>query len=187
MSAAVKLLRLDQTLWLWDWSPDGKTLVYSTNRDLWLLPLEGEPKPVQVSKTPGDDQYAQFSPDGKWLAYSSGPLDHTEVFVQPLSATGAYWQISQGGGDMPRWRRDGRELFYRARDGMLTAVSYSTTTGAFETTARTTLFAVASLGNVERFTYQPSRDGQRFLINAPVAGAAPPVTIVLNWQAGLRK
>jgi Tol biopolymer transport system component len=188
MSAAVKLLRSDETIWLWDWSPDGKTLVYASGGELWLLPVEGEQKPVLLAKTTAEDQYAQFSPDGKWLAYSSGPRDQTEVFLQPLPVTGAFWQISQGGGDMPRWGRDGKELFYRARDGRLTALSYSTSTGSFEASAtRTSLFDVASLGNIERFTYQPTRDGQRFLINAYVAGAAPPVTMVLHWQAGLKR
>jgi len=184
------LLRSGDTAFLWDWSPDGKTLVFANYIDLLLLPLEGNRKPVLFAKTPGEDQYAQFSPDGRWMAYASGDRTHQEVYVQPIPATGPYWQISTGGGNMPRWRQDGKELFYRASDGRLMAVTVGGTetgSGAFEFNATPQpLFSIPANPN-PRFTYQPSRDGQRFLVNVPVAGAAPPITLVLNWQAMLKR
>ena len=180
----VPLLRLGNYIWLWDWSPDGKTLVFANNGDLYLLPLEGDRKPVVFATTPGDDQYAQFSPDGRWMAYSSGTRGQTEVYVQPVPATGSLWQISKDGGTMPRWRRDGRELYYRARDGRLMAVAVGVRAGAFEPSeTHEALFPVPETGNTERFTYQPSSDGRRFLVNVPVAGVSPPIAVVLNWQA----
>ncbi|MEO5895802.1 MAG: hypothetical protein ABIS06_08895, partial [Vicinamibacterales bacterium] len=95
-----------------------------------------------------------------------------------------------GGGNMPRWRQDGKELFYRASDGRLMAVAVGATgtgSGAFEFNATPQpLFSIPANPN-PRFTYQPSRDGQRFLVNVPVAGAAPPITLVLNWQATLKR
>jgi Tol biopolymer transport system component len=182
------LLRTGDTPMLWDWSPDGKTLVYSDGADLHLLPLEGERKPQLFAKTPGEDLYAQFSPDGKWMAYSSGARGQEEAFVQPVPATGPLWQISTGGGTMPRWRRDGRELYYRAGDGRLMAVAVSATGAAFEPSAtHVALFAVPQMGNTERFTYQPAADGKRFYVNVPVAGTSPPISVVLNWQSALKR
>ena len=182
------LLRAGETIWLWDWSLDGKTLVFASHGDLNLLPLEGR-KPVLFAKTSGDDQYAQFSPDGRWMAYASGERGQTEVYVQPIPATGPLWQISKGGGNMPRWRRDGKELFYRAGDGRLMAVTVGTAggSGAFEfSTTPQPLFPIPSIGNITRFTYQPSQDGRRFLVSIPL-GVAPPITVVLNWPATLKR
>ncbi len=185
-----QLLQSDSTVWLWDWSPDGKTLVYTSQKDsdLWLLPVEGDRTPVRFAQTPGVDHYAQFSPDGKWMAYSSIARGLSEVFVQPVPGTGALWQVSRGGGTMPRWRRDGKELYYRSGDGQLIAVSVSVQAGAFESGgAPEALFMVPSSGNTERYTYQPSADGRRFLVSIPLASTAPPINVVLNWQAGIAK
>jgi Tol biopolymer transport system component len=184
------LLHAKEIIWLWDWSPDGKMLVYTTHGDLNLLPLDTR-EPAPFVHTPGEDQFGQFSPDGRWMVYVSGDRGQTEVYVQPIPASGPLWQISRGGGTMPRWRRDGKELFYRGADGRLMAVAIGSAgrnEGAFEfSTAAEALFSVPGSGNVKRFTYQPSRDGQQVLVSVPVVNTTPPITIVLNWPATLKR
>jgi serine/threonine protein kinase len=177
-----------------DWSRDGKFVVYmqfsgTRGNDLLLLPMEGDRKPIPYLQTPFNEANAQFSPDGKWMAYSSNESGSPQVYVQPIPTTGAKWQISAAGGDQPRWRRDGKELFYISSDQKLTAVPVKS--GAtFEAGSPQALFEIQPLfpplGG--RFAYQPTADGQRFLALANTGGTAPPpVTVVLNWQVGLRK
>ncbi len=128
-----------------DISPDGKLLVYSdtggnTKDDLWLLPLQGEHKPAKYLDTPFEERQAQFSPDGKWMAYSSDESGQVQVYVQPVPATGAKRQISTQGGSGPRWRRDGKELYYLSADAQLTAVPVKFGAGTFDVGAPLRLF-----------------------------------------------
>jgi len=120
-----------------DFSPDGRFLIFDDHtaqrQDLLILPMEapaggGERKPIPFLATPADETHGQFSPDGKWIAYSSDESGRCEVYVQgfapdrvPAAAVGK-WQISTAGGDKPRWRRNGTELYYIAPDGKLMAV-----------------------------------------------------------------
>jgi len=185
-----------------DISPDGKLLVYSdtggnTKDDLWLLPLQGEHKPAKYLDTPFEERQAQFSPDGKWMAYSSDESGQVQVYVQPVPATGAKRQISTQGGSGPRWRRDGKELYYISADAQLTAVPVKFGAGTFDVDAPLRLFerslatARTSTADFERrILYQPSADGQKFLALVPADGETrppPPVTIWMNWMAGLNK
>ena len=178
------LLRTPSYLRPWDWSVDGKWLVYTAgNDDLWLLPLDGDRKPTQFTKTPEEESYGQLSTDGRWIAYASGDRSSPHVFVQPFPATGAKWLVSAGTGSMPRWRRDGKELYYRRMDGQLMAVPIGGASAALEHGAPQPLFGpIPTYGNVERFSYQPSIDGQQFLVVAPVQSGVPPITVVLNWR-----
>ncbi len=177
-----------------DWSRDGKFIVYTQfagNRgsDLWLLPMEGEHKPVPYLQTPFNETGAQFSPDGKWMAYASNESGPPQVYVQPIPATGAKWQVSAAGGDQPRWRRDSKELFYVSADQKLMAAPVKSGS-TFEAGSPQALFDIQPIYGplAGRFAYQPAADGQRFLVLANVGGsAAPPITVVLNWQAGLKK
>ena len=123
------------------------------------------------------------------MLYSSGDRGQADVFVQPIPPTGSLWQVSQGGGTSPRWRRDGKELYYRRPDGMLMAVSVTTgSASAFQFSGTADpLFPIPSTGNVHRYIYQPSADGQRFVVSQPLAGSDPPITVVLNWPAALKK
>jgi Tol biopolymer transport system component len=179
-----------------DWSRDGKFLVYQTSgaqtrADLWLLPLDGDRKPKPYLQTPFDEVAGQFSPDGRWLACVSNESGQEQVYVQPVPVSGAKWQVSTAGGQQPRWRRDGRELFYLDADSRLMAVPVQTSgSGSFEPGAPQPLFdlpgAARLLGG--RHVYQPTANGQRFLALLPAEGeASPPITVVLNWQAGLKK
>jgi len=179
----------------WDWSRDGKFVVFSefsaeTSDDLWLLPLEGDHKPIPYLQTPFSETQGQFSPDGRWMAYVSNESGQNQVYVQTIPASGAKWQISTSGGDEPRWRSDGKELFYLAADRKLMAVPVKTggaPSGSFEAGQALPLFEIEP-GPGGR-PYQPARDGQRFLVNVTAGdtAAAPPITVVLNWTAGLKK
>jgi serine/threonine protein kinase/Tol biopolymer transport system component len=176
-----------------DWSPDGKWIVYAqtgekTGYDLWLLPLEGDRKPMLYLQTPFDEQSARFSPDGKWMAYQSNESGQNQIYVQAVPLTGAKYQISAAGGTVPRWRRDGKELYYASADQKLMAVPIKLGSTVEPGTPQP-LFPIPPVRI--SVSYAPSRDGQRFLVNVPAGGesaaAAPPVTVVTNWQAGLKK
>jgi serine/threonine protein kinase/Tol biopolymer transport system component len=180
------IYRSSGVLWLWDWSPDGKFLVFSDGDVLNALPLDGDRTPTALTKVSAEGQYGQVSPNGRWLAYAALERGQTEILVQPLPPTGALWQISQGGGTAPRWRRDGRELYYRAADGRLTAVGLAEgPDGSIQAGSAQALFPIPSMGNIERYVYAPAADGQRVLVSRPIAGAETPITVVLNWSAAV--
>ena len=177
-----------------DWSPDGKFIVYettggTTGDDLMLLPMEGDHKPVPYLQTPFNEGDAQFSPDGRWMAYASNESGQPQVYVQGIPASGAKWQISPAGGVQPRWRRDGKEIFYISPDQKLMSVPVRPGPG-FDAGAPQALFDVDPLYSplLGRFAYQPAADGQRFLVLEIVGGsAAEPINVVMNWQAALKK
>ena len=197
MSGAEQTLSSSDAGWIgvWDWAPDGSYLVYEHLGDLQLLPLEGDRAPVPYLETPALETYAQVSPDGRWMAYVSDAQGDQQVYVKSIPATGSLWQISTDGGSMPRWRRDGRELFYRAADGTLTAVDVGANlaregpaAASFEyvPTPKPLFSGVLSDSYTSRFTYQPSADGQRFALIAPATGADVSITVVLNWFSELQ-
>lgn len=131
---------------------------------------------------------AQFSPDGRWLAYGAGEGAKFEVYVQPYPDTGARWQISASGTE-PRWRPDGKELFYLALDGKLMAVDIEATARGLTSGPPRALFPtlVNPVSN-EWNPYVVARGGQRFLFANPVQESGPaPVIIVLNWAAEHKK
>src|SRR5262249_31242771 len=110
-----------------DWSPDGRFLLYrnfdpKTGYDIWALPMDGDRKPFPVVQTNSVERDAQFSPNGKWIAYQSNESDRFEIYVQPFPSPGGRSLVSTNGGAQPRWRRDGKELFYIGLDDRLMAV-----------------------------------------------------------------
>ncbi|MFN0110172.1 MAG: protein kinase domain-containing protein, partial [Blastocatellia bacterium] len=110
-----------------DWSSDGKYLVYrkdseKTAFDLWLLPLFGDRQPKPYLNTQFDESWGKVSPDGRWLVYQSNESGRNEIYVQAFPEPGRKVIVSKGGGTLPRWRRDGRELYYVAPDDKLMAV-----------------------------------------------------------------
>src|SRR5207237_8055950 len=128
------------------------------------------------------------SPDGRWVVYPSDDTGKPELYVQTFPVSGARWQATTSGGEYPRWRRDGKELFYMAPDGKLMSMRVSGGTG-FHASAPEPLF-VAPLAPLfgPVYGYDVSADGQRFLISVPVHDAAQtPITVVLNWMAGLKR
>jgi Tol biopolymer transport system component len=187
------LLVAHTALYSWDLSPDGRSLLYGDNAyRTWLLPLAGDRKPVEFLPPGGAQVYLQYSPDGRWVAYASNVQGQFEVFVTTAPPSAALWQISTGGGTMPRWRRkDGRELYFRANEGALMAVELGAGPGAAaieERKAPRPLFVgIPNSGNTPIFTYAAADDGQRFLVSASRNSEQPPITVVLNWQKGLQK
>jgi Tol biopolymer transport system component len=173
-----------------DWSRDGRFVLYrsaepQTGRDLFAMSL-GDRKVVPVAQTPFDEREAQFSPDGRWIAFVSNESGRPEVYVQPFPGPGKKQSISSNGGGQPRWRRDGTELFYVALDGQLMAVpmNRSARGDAIAGDAPVPLFPANVGGAVQsnnRQQYMVSADGQRFLMNTILEEAASPITLLLNW------
>jgi eukaryotic-like serine/threonine-protein kinase len=183
------------------WSHDGRFLLYTstsaaTKDDLWVLPLQGDKRPQPFLKTEFNERDARFSPDGRWIAYTSDESGREEVYVRPFSQApggnnatpGAKWPISNSGGDQPQWRGDGKELYYAAPDSDIMAVAV-TTQPAFQAGIPKALFRMPVAGGPAIGSkWDVSADGQRFLIAAPAAASATtPFTVVLNWQAALKK
>jgi Tol biopolymer transport system component len=171
-----------------DWSPDGRYLLYQegsgTNLHLFVLPLFGDKKPFLYTNSSADERNGQFSPDGRWVAYQSTATGRPEVFVSPFPATGARWQISNGGGVEAHWRADGKELFYDAFD-QITAVEVDGSGPDFLVGATKPLFRL-SLANVS-WQYAVSRDGQRILAIVPSEGGSQVLTLVQNWTSQLKE
>ncbi len=175
-----------------DWSPDGRTILYNefdpkTNSDLWVLPLGGDPKPSPVMQTPFGETNGRFSPDGKWIAYESNESGPGQIYVQGFP-TGGKTQVSTLGGFQPRWRGDGKELFYIGPDKKLMAVEIKVDANGIQAGAPRSLFDLR-IGNLPGSPYYDvTHDGQRFLISVVGEETTPtPMTVVLNWTAGLKK
>ena len=159
-----------------------------TGFDLWVMPLFGDRKPLPFLQTPFNENPGQFSPDGRWMAYASSESGRYEVYVTPFPGPGGKWQVSTAGGDWPRWRRDGKEIFYLAPGGTrLMAAAVNGGASAFEVGAVRELFNTRGVAP-NAWTYDISPDGQRFLVNTFAEEAAStPITLVVNWPALLKK
>jgi len=174
---------------------DGKFIAYTqedftkAGTDLWVLPLAGDRKPIPFLRTPFNEGSGAFSPDGKWVAYVSDESGRQGVYIQRFEGSREKWRISTAGGTRPRWRRDGRELFYLAADNHLMAVAVKAGTGAFEASVPVALFRIDSPGwHPDGSAYNVTADGQRFLVQAGVAGAQSlAFTVVVNWSAELKR
>jgi serine/threonine protein kinase/Tol biopolymer transport system component len=182
---------------LWDWSRDGRFIVYSAigvqhAADLWVLPRMGDRKPFPFAESPFHKTQAQISPNGRWLAYTSYESGKDEVYVQSFPAPGSRRQVSLAGGVQPRWRRDGAELFYLGSDQTLMAVPVTATEGAFEVGRPRPLFRTRIIPQGSQSLwfdtmYDVTPDGQRFLVLGPPDETVPPITVVLNWLGALKK
>jgi Tol biopolymer transport system component len=187
------LLKLDASPIMFpsDWSSDGRYLTYyrtdaKTLDDIWALPLFGERRPFPVLNGEFNESQSQFSPEVKWIAYVSDESGTPQVYVQSFPTLTGKLQISTEGGTQPRWRRDGRGLFYLAPNRKLMEVTIKTGP-PFEAGTPQPLFGTNLDGVALRQTYAVSSDGNRFLLNVAVEGGAPPLRIVLNWPALLKK
>ena len=167
------------------WSPDGRFLAYTesnrtTGDDIWLLPVGGSGKPIPYLRSRFEEFDPRFSPDGRWIAYCTDESGTTEVYVSPRDDPGRRTRVSTGGGRGPRWRRDGRELYYLGSDGNLMAVPLGP--GA-EAGLPAALFRFVS--GVIDFDVAPA--GDRFIATTPVGVRPAPVQVTLGWPALLRK
>jgi eukaryotic-like serine/threonine-protein kinase len=186
------LLKNAQSKLPYDWSSDGRFLLYreidpKLSWDLWALPMQGERKPFPVVQTEFDERDAQFSPDGKWIAYQSNESNRFEIYVQSFPGPATKTQISINGGAQVRWRADGKELFYVALDERLMAVPIRITSDGKGIDAGTPIPLFRThIGDAVQGIYRPqymvSADGQRFLMSTLTEEAASPITVILNWK-----
>jgi eukaryotic-like serine/threonine-protein kinase len=182
------------------WSRDGRFLLYysgtlKTNLDLWVLQLQGDRKPALLLATPSDEMYATFSPDMRWIAYSSNESGRNEIYVRPFLASGpsglpalgeGKWQVSKDGGDYrPRWTADGKQIVFQAPP-------HGTTKMAVDVTANGAALEIGvpqRLFQADDYGWDISPDGKRFLLAVPQGrqNALAPITVELNWPALLKK
>lgn len=173
-----------------DWSRDGRYMILGTpsggktSNDIWVLPLFGDRKPFPYLQTEFNERSAKLSPNGQWLAYASNETKRYEIYVQTFPSLGGKWQVSTSGGTLPVWSRDGKELFFIGADQQLMTVEVKG--GAkFEASVPKPLFdthlAASNAG------YDVGKDG-RFLMPVTMEQATnPPMTVVINWNAGMKR
>ena len=169
-----------------DWSPDSAQLLvtYQGVDSMWLrLIAIADGRPTDLVKAKANFTNGQFSADGKWLAYAGDETGAWEIYVTSYPSLAGKWQVSRGGGVEPRWRNDGKEIFYIAPNGVLNAAPISTAQG-FEAGVPVPLFQVhgrATVSSTDLFTYDVAKDGQRFLVNRYVKPEhVAPLNVVLN-------
>ena len=180
-----------------DWSRDGRWLLYyeahpTTGRDLWAVDMtRPDHTPRVVANTPAEEVLAQVSPDGRWVAFQTNESGRFEVVVQSFPDAGGKWQVSTDGGVAPRWRTDGKELYFLAPDAKMMAVPVTAAGTSFSAGTPVALFPtrIVDGGTLARSRpqYAVARDGL-FLINQPVADTtAAPITLILNWNPDAKK
>ena len=160
-------------------SPEGRS-------ELWLLPLSGDRKPEPFLKTAFNELQGQVSPDSKWIAYTADESgSSSEVYVTSFPASGPRWRVSNGGGSLARWTRNGKELFYRALDGKLMVASVRTVSNGLEFGTPAALFRVPEPMGMYSYPYDVASDGQRILALVPskVAGDSASLNVLVNWDA----
>jgi Tol biopolymer transport system component len=185
------------------WRPDGKVLAFTqynpgTNLDILTLSIEGKEKsgwkfgqPKPFVNSPSAEVAPAFSSDGRWLAYASSESGNYEVYVRPFPGPGGKWQISTGGGYLPKWSQNGKELFYRTGDSKITVVAYTATGDSFHAD-KPRLWSPGQFTELGLFTYNFDLhpDGKRFaVLKAPgteQAGALNKVNLIFNFFDELR-
>ena len=171
-----------------DWSRDGRFLLYTASSndpqaasesDLWVLPMSGDRKPSPFLRTPFREFHAQFSPDVKWVAYASNESGRSEVYVEPVPGPGGRWQISNEGGEQPRWVRNGAEIVYRSGTKMMSvSVQVQRTFRA----AKPILLFDHNFdrgGSVPGFDVSP--DGQLFVMTRSEHPSPTEIRVVVGW------
>ena len=191
--APEELLLRSQTLAVpKSWSPDGRYLIYAqinpgTGADLFALPIgQTDSHPLVLAQTQATEDQGQFSPDGHWVAYTSNESGQSEIYVIPFppAANGARWVVSRGGGVMPRWRRDGKELFFISPDWKMMAVDVSANAG-FQSGTPHALFDTEMVDTGIRtgpMSWDVAPDGKRFLIISENAAGSSSLNVILNWR-----
>jgi eukaryotic-like serine/threonine-protein kinase len=164
-----------------DWSPDGRYLLAeiftATGADLGIIDLEAEPRRVEkLVATPFNEHSGRFSPDGKWIAYTSDETGRSEIFAQPFPPDGRKLQISIGGGEAPRWNRSAPELFYLSRDRSVMSVEIALDEGRPGVPQRH--------ANINSVDYVVTSRGDRFFASQVESPIAPPLVVVTDWRPG---
>jgi eukaryotic-like serine/threonine-protein kinase len=165
------------------WSPDGKYVQGQLGGTLTLVPVTGDEKPIPVGSRNGRSGQGRFSPDGKYIAFTSSESGRGEVYIQPMPPATGQWKVSIDGGTQPRWRRDGKELYFVSREGIMAADIKLGQTVSVGVPHK--LFQLKD-GDISE--YDVRADGQQFLVFVPQgARQDAPITVVLNWWTDLEK
>jgi Tol biopolymer transport system component len=196
----------DRLIWPTSWSRDGRFILYSREAgaaqpesvDIWILPLSGDRRPRLFIHAPGRAYDGQFSPDGRWVAYTSEESGRGEVYVVPFEAgtllntaagpasAGARWQVSAKGGRSPRWRRDGKEIFYLSSTNQMMAAEVEERSNSMVVRTAQALFrCTPSKSDPWSAPYDVSPDGKKFVINS-FGDDNTPLTLLVNWTAKLK-
>jgi Tol biopolymer transport system component len=169
------------------WSRDGRYLAVGRpmgrNYEIWAIEVEGTQDIPLVQGLQLADE-PRFSPDGRWVAFHAVEREVPQVFVMPFPPTGERWQLSANGGMQPRWRADGKELYFLAPDGGMMSVAIPAT-GPRQAARPTLLFSTGLTGSAAFDQFAPAPDGERFLLRRPVGAQASdtaPVTVIVNWH-----
>ena len=177
-------------------SPDGRYLIFQrdlhqhagSHFEIWALPLFGDRKPFPVIQNPSFDAGdPALSPDGKWLAYVSTESGRTDVYIAPFLHGSGKWQVSSGGGTWPRWRRDGRELFYFSLDNKIISAQISEQGASLVIGKVVSLFQTNPVPS-STWPYDVTADGSKFVVATQAASKTKQsLTLVTNWPALLKK
>jgi eukaryotic-like serine/threonine-protein kinase len=189
----------DQNVYATDWSPDGRFIAFqSTKRgglnDIWILPMDRTGTGKQSDHFPFlnselNETRATFSPDGRWIAYQSSETGKPEIYVRPFPGPGGKYQISSGGGSRPRWRGDGKELFFmRGTDFRIMGAEIKLGKSSLEVGAVTPYFEFRNITSGGRDLFDVTPDGQQFLIESvPGDEISSPITLIINWPREILK
>jgi Tol biopolymer transport system component len=174
------------------WSHDGKYVLFDRvdpqhklKTDVWVLPMFGDHKAFPLISTEFNEQYGEFSPDGRWVAYDSNESGREEVYVVAFPNPAARFQISTGGGSNPMWRGDSKELFYVDPDNKIMAVDIAARSDSLEIGTPHVLWQ-PRLTNTSP-PYAVAADGKRFLVNELPSQSTSHLTVIFNWDADLKK
>ncbi len=178
-----------------DWSRDGRFVLEETDfgqvgpNDIWVRPMkDGKPdgKAYPYLRSASAEMFARLSPNGRWLAYQGNESGRGEIYVQTFPELGGKWQVSTNGGHGPIWSRDGRELYFLGSDSKITAVEVKSVGGKPEFGVPKPLFDVR-MRNDPNTQFDVSTDGRFLVPQVAVESASVPISVILNWQTGLKK
>jgi Tol biopolymer transport system component len=179
-----------------DWSADGKSIFIQSNdpyqRNNWdIIRVSADTgTAANLIATKFNEGVPQLSPDGRWLAYISDQAGANNVYIEPFPQTGAKYQVSTGGATQPRWRRDGKELFYRTTEDRMASVMVNATLHGLQISQPSVLFQthLATSSGPAGAQYDVSPDGQKFLMNvSSKIGGSRPLTLITNWTAEVNR
>ncbi len=176
------------------WSADGRFLAFVAGgrviarSDLWVLPLSGDRTPFALAASESIETQPRFSPDGRWILYTSNESGRLEVYARPFPGPGRREQISIDGGRYGLWRKDGSEVFFLSPDNQIMAAAVRIAGSALQVGAIRPLFRIQFRRiRLDAYPYASSPDGQRFLVNTVVDDAAPPaISLLVNWRSARR-